>query len=427
MKGTPPTYDPERHLLLSDQAHKRRIHERAEFGEFVRRVKAAQYNPHDPDARMRVFEVLVPDWPPAPRSPLQIIFGGDDPFAGKPWKGKQLAVERDWWSERETFRIAVDMVPHEELDDQYRLAYQWQVPEFDPQQHVLMRHWVNAKGIDIVRFLRSIVPEQGIRLVETTNPHIRGEKAANGGYSPTRRCILLSDLSDVARAAGLEPEEADAAAGTLEVRIESAIRSLDRNDEPLWTKSGKPRVLAIERVLGEDISAAQRDASWRAVEADRTAPPDPEPAAGEASTPVLPEDVKEISPREAIQALEQALGRSFRLFGGQTADRTIMAMGRTALLEWLKTDPTSNAVYVHEKRGRNFDCDDFALALKAALARTRGYNGCAIIWGDAHAWCAFLVEDGGSIEAVMIEPQTDAIVASCTGEYSVGKRCEVYL
>ena len=173
---TAPSYDPERHILLRDQAHKRRIHEEGEFGEYLRRVAAAAYRPDDPGARMTVFDVLVPDWPPAPRSPLQILFGGDDPFADKPWRGRQPAVDRDWWTERETSRIGRALVPNDRDFDPERMAYQWQVPIFDPRPHVLMRCWCNENGVDLVAFLRKGVPEVGLRLFETTNPHVREER-----------------------------------------------------------------------------------------------------------------------------------------------------------------------------------------------------------------------------------------------------------
>lgn len=44
-----------------------------------------------------------------------------------------------------------------------------------------------------------------------------------------------------------------------------------------WTKSGKPRVDAIERLLGRDISAAQRDRAWKARK-NPTPPPEAVPA-----------------------------------------------------------------------------------------------------------------------------------------------------
>ena len=51
-------------------------------------------------------------------------------------------------------------------------------------------------------------------------------------------------------------------APTLDERIEAAIGALDPEESSLWSRTGVPRVDAIERVLGEDISAAQRNAAW---------------------------------------------------------------------------------------------------------------------------------------------------------------------
>lgn len=52
-----------------------------------------------------------------------------------------------------------------------------------------------------------------------------------------------------------EPTDAD---------IIEAIRDLDPDDRQNWTASGSPSVEALERQLGCDISARQRDAAWRA-------------------------------------------------------------------------------------------------------------------------------------------------------------------
>lgn len=46
--------------------------------------------------------------------------------------------------------------------------------------------------------------------------------------------------------------------------IVAAIGLLDANDPSLWTRTGKPRVEAIERVLDQPIIESQRDAAWRA-------------------------------------------------------------------------------------------------------------------------------------------------------------------
>ena len=417
---TLPAYDPERHILLRDQAHQRRINSEAEFAEYLRRVAEPSDDLQEPGDRMRIFDVEIPDWPPAPRSPLQIIFGGDDPFADKPWRGVQPAVERSWWTDRATFRIARRMSPPERDFDPERLSYQWQVPIFDPARHIVMRRWLDENGADIVAFLRGGAESAGLKLFETTNPHVREERAKGGGYSPTRRCFVRSDLPLARRAAGLDPSGPDPEPGLDD--IVDAIARLDRDDSSLWTRRGPPRVDAIEALLGRQITAAERTAAWKI--AQRAPAPTPEPAPEPAPDV---DGVLEIEPREAVAAIEAALGRTIRLFGGQAADRRILAMRRDALMSWLAKDPTSRAVYVHEKRGRNYDCDDFALELKAALARTAGLNGCAIVWGDGHAWCVFPVHDDGVVSAVMVEPQTDAIVTACRGSYAVERRCEVYL
>ena len=430
---TPPSYDPERHILLRDQAHKRRIHEDGEFAEYLRLVAAAAYRPDDAHARMTVFDVIVPEWPPAPRSPLQILFGGDDPFADMPWRGRQPAVERDWWTERETSAIARALVPNERDFDPDRLAYQWQVPVFDPAGHVIARDWCADNGVGLPHFLNEAAPGAGLRLFDTTNPRVRDERAT-GSYSPTALCFERAALARAHGAAGLDtpaPEPAPApvpAPGRDD--IVEAIGRLDRGDRSLWTVRRAPRVRAIEALLGRQITAAQRDAAWKAVRRGGVPPPRPapEPAQDEDGGGAVWDGARALSPDEAVAALRAALGRDFRLFGGQTADRRILAMRRDALAGWLAQDATSRAVYVHEERGRNYDCDDFAMTLKSALAQASGLNGCAIVWGDGHAWCAFLVHDGaGTAEAVMVEPQTDTLVDACRGAYAVERRCEVYL
>jgi len=54
----------------------------------------------------------------------------------------------------------------------------------------------------------------------------------------------------------------------LQSEIINAINSLDETDTSLWgTKTGKPNVKAIEKVLGYDITAADRDAACAAIDA----------------------------------------------------------------------------------------------------------------------------------------------------------------
>ena len=64
------------------------------------------------------------------------------------------------------------------------------------------------------------------------------------------------------------------AAGTVPVPvIEHAIGLLEFNGlQTAYTKAGKPRVKALEAILGADISAAERDAAWKAYKAPKGAP-----------------------------------------------------------------------------------------------------------------------------------------------------------
>ena len=48
--------------------------------------------------------------------------------------------------------------------------------------------------------------------------------------------------------------------------IEGAIRRLDRDNKDLWMpKGGKPKIEAIEQLIGGDVSSAERDAAWHIV------------------------------------------------------------------------------------------------------------------------------------------------------------------
>ena len=47
--------------------------------------------------------------------------------------------------------------------------------------------------------------------------------------------------------------------------IIKAIRSLDRNNSESFTQTGKPKVPAIEYVLGYDITASERDEAYSAI------------------------------------------------------------------------------------------------------------------------------------------------------------------
>lgn len=44
---------------------------------------------------------------------------------------------------------------------------------------------------------------------------------------------------------------------TKPLRIQQAVEKLDVNDDELWTTTGKPKVKAVEEILGFDITAEE--------------------------------------------------------------------------------------------------------------------------------------------------------------------------
>ena len=135
------------------------------------------------------------------------------------------------------------------------------------------------------------------------------------------------------------------------------------------------------------------------------------------------------SPSAVVAAIERAVGRDVRLFGQTTSDQGIVALTRRGMEQFLDEDTTDRLDYIADRGGRNYDCENFSESLRAGLARKHGVNGCAVIWGDSHAWCLFvLVGDAGPAIA-MVEPQADTHVPvnQLTGPYSIDHRAEVLL
>ena len=235
-------YDKDQHILLRDEAHKRRICKPGEWDTFLKRVPEADYMPHKPGERMTVFEVEIPDWPPAPRSPLQLMMSLDGgvptgPFHDKPWTGRQPVVERNFWTQRAVSRLAREIVPNNQNYEPERLAYQWQAPLFDTNYHVLIRPFCQEHGIDIVDFWKKIQPSlPSLEIVTTVNPHIKEERA-KGGYSPTRRCILVEQQHLI-----LGPPEGEAGSGGKESILPLADGTYTRGaiEAALVRKCGRP-------------------------------------------------------------------------------------------------------------------------------------------------------------------------------------------
>lgn len=378
-------YNPGEHLLLWDVAHSRCIHDEVEYQQFVDRVRQAGIAP---------FAVDIPEWPPALREPLPIIImqiGGEDegwqpqggPTSAMKWEGTQLAVMRDRWDEERTVREIVGQIVPDYMMPEHRVGYAWQVPVFDPQKHVVIRYWCERNGVDIVDFWMRFYPtvDKKLEVFEAVNPRIYDEME-EGSYSPTRRCIRKSQLH-LLRNEYL---------GTDEEQPEPE----DVLPKPAPSPKPQPRL--------EHDSPETGDApvKWN-----------------------MHEGVEAYPGHEVLYALEQALGRDVRPFTGTTLDQQVVAIRGESMIRYLAANPVSERQYILDSGGRNFDCDDFALTLRSALIRDHGYNCCAVIAGDVHAWCAFILVGEKGPKVAFVEPQTDGVVTELTGNYSVEKRCEV--
>lgn len=188
---TPEAYDKERHILLRDMAHKRCIHTDEEYAEFRKGIQ---------DAGIKVFAVSIPDWPPAAKSKLVLIFGGSNPFDGQYWTGVQDACYNEPLNRRIVSKISSGLVP--DLDEQERLAYRWQVPVYDENKHVIIRYYLAENEVDIVDFYRKYLPEMTADLgrdpiITVTNPHVKQEKEQFGSFSPTRRAMAAGDIAHI--------------------------------------------------------------------------------------------------------------------------------------------------------------------------------------------------------------------------------------
>ena len=385
------TYDRDRHILLRDVAHQRCIHQEREFTDYVKRVKKAGFD---------VMTVQCPDWPPVKRTPLPIIVfsiggsGGSSmggPTADMTWDGEQLVVRcdrtdsrtyDDYVTERTLRDITKEMAPSR-FEPPQRVAYAWQVAEFDPDEHVVIRYWCREHNVDIVDFWCEFYPqhEDELTVVETTNPELLAEQA-RGSYSPTRRCMLKSQLY-LARNHFL---------GTRESPPDPAAAD------------NEPAPAPQPRAVHDSDEAEEEQVAWD-----------------------IHQGACAYGPSEVMSALEAALGRDARLFSGTTLDSQIMAISRDAMARYLNANPVDNRQYIRDSGGRNYDCDDFAITLRSNLIRDHGYNACAVIAGDVHAFNAFVLAGEHGPEIAFVEPQTDGLVQDLTGEYSVDRRCEVLL
>ena len=148
----------------------------------------------------------------------------------------------------------------------------------------------------------------------------------------------------------------------------------------------------------------------------------------------ITEGAKVYSPNVALRALQDSIGeldkyhgREFSLFGGQTSDKKIVALTKEGMDLFLAKNKVNRNKYINDSGGRNFDCDNFAEQLRTELQKEYGINGIGIIWGDVHAWNFFVIASTTRPRIIMIEPQTDEIITSLDGQYTIDTRCSVIL
>ena len=139
------------------------------------------------------------------------------------------------------------------------------------------------------------------------------------------------------------------------------------------------------------------------------------------------EDAKAYSSSAVIAELQKVLGTKIRLFGQTFSDSAMVALTEQGMRLYLKENDTDRDKYIADQGNRNYDCENFSEQLRCGLQRKYGVNGIGIIWGDGHAWNFFVINDGEKPEIIMIEPQTDKVVTSLSGMYSIQRRCEILL
>ena len=169
-----------------------------------------------------------------------------------------------------------------------------------------------------------------------------------------------------------------------------------------FTKSGKPRVRAIEKLLGYDITAAQRNAAWARIKAASVPEPEPEP-----KTVGVPASAVEVPHGAMVRAIREGGLNQLR---HQFFDRKFKICSLEDFRAILKESDVDSYEYVAEFR----DCDNFAAALFGNVSLKHGINNVGLVLdiSGQHAYNAAVVyrDDPANPELVIVEPQTDKFV-----------------
>lgn len=381
-------YSPEKHILLADVAHLQCIYEDDEWSEFVKRVRK---RPADWGSKTKIKPFLV-KLPPlgVPRSPLVMAMSvtGDDigamPFDDRPWEGERLAVKRTWWIQNQVEQVAREMVNEEDkLTDPYRISYMWQVPQFDPERHIPLYEWCDLNGLDIGKVRNRIVATRKEYLVEwTVNPYRMKEEKEKGHFDFTCLCFKKEALI------------------YFNALYLPNIRGSKLPEIPEWPghdydnpRKSKPK----KPIKRRKVEMIKHHILWK-----------------------LLKDTLNSQPGRHRR-------RKVEFFGGNLADKYYTVSTEKEVLKFLKEDAVDKNHYLRNTdKNAGFDCDNFATLLMAR-ASIKGI-ACGVIHGDVHAFNFFVVKKSKRKTSIMfVEPQTDAIVESLEGNYSIKKRCAVYI
>ena len=209
--------------------------------------------------------------------------------------------------------------------------------------------------------------------------------------------------------------EGEVAGPTPREDVLSAIRELPEGDKTVWTKDGQPKVAALEKIMGKDITSDERDAAWLAHLHAGVSTAKLEMAATLAPDADLLQRVRAARVTVTAQAVSDALRASpLARLSLSFLDRTYTALPMEVWAEILEWSDVDRVGYVSESR----DCDNFAVALAGQVGLRFGVNGCGIVvdYSGKHAYNMLLVStpdadgDGSPDLAIaLVEPQTDRL------------------
>ena len=173
------SFNPDTHCLINQIAHKAHLTPE----EYQSLYEDINKN------NVETFKVQIPDWPPVPYAPLHL--GGGNAFEGMVWTGIQPAISI--FDSNEVLNLAKTLAG--DIYSQKRIAYWWQVPEYDETKHILIRQWLAKNEISIVEFYRNYIDKlDHDPIFEVTNPHSKEDIADGGGFHPTVRVIPKEQL-----------------------------------------------------------------------------------------------------------------------------------------------------------------------------------------------------------------------------------------